>query len=85
MRRADGPSMDTDDRTPQRCYSPGFCTLSQENERLREVIGRLLYTSGPITQETPCRCGATQPAHYCDYEVEARRDALRLLDDLTSA
>lgn len=38
MRRADGPSMHTDDRTRQRCYSPGFCTLGEEVKELEESL-----------------------------------------------
>jgi hypothetical protein len=46
---------------------------------LQEVVGRLLYQAGPITPDTPCRCGATQPAHCCDYKLQAEKDALALL------
>lgn len=50
-------------------------------QSLTEVIGRLLYRAGPITDATPCRCGATQPAHACSYREQAIRDALAMVPD----
>lgn len=54
MRRADGPSMHTDDRTRQRCYSPGFCTLGEEVEELRVALREAInwsYGDGPTPEE----------------------------------
>lgn len=31
-----------------------------------------LAVSNPITPETPCVCGATQPAHYCPVQAKAK-------------
>lgn len=45
------------------------------DREVMEVIEGLLYQSGPITKETPCRCGATQPAHYCPYRDKVRHRA----------
>jgi hypothetical protein len=56
-------------------------TLAARVTELQEVIGRLLYRAGPITPDTPCRCGATQPAHACGYHDQAERDALALMPD----
>jgi hypothetical protein len=37
---------------------------------------------GGITPETPCRCGAEQPCHYCPVQASAKKKLRAALDSV---
>lgn len=48
---------------------------------LKEDIALALGATGGITRATPCwKCGATQPAHYCHRQSEAKQRLLQFAD-----
>ena len=59
--RAANPPASPDERLREAAV-----TVSFTRDQVRSILG-----VGPITEQAPCVCGATQPAHYCRTQAEA--------------